>query len=85
MKPISSIDELADLMFTVHQHCVDPIDNEEFAASMVLCAVTLAARDGLDDKAIFEMIIRSATSALVTIRAKEEFERRGLAASLEVH
>lgn len=85
MKAITSIDQLADVIFDVHQRCEEPIDNAEFAASMVSCAVTLAARDGLDDKAIFEMIIRSATSALVTIRAKEEFERRGLDATLEVH
>ena len=84
-KTITSIDQLADVMFKVHQACEEPDDNAEFCASMVSCAVTLAARDGLEDKAIFDLIIRSATSALVTVRAQEEFRKRGLAASLEVH
>lgn len=85
MKPITSIDDLADVMFEVHQRCEAPIDNAEFCASMVSCAVTLAARDGLGDKAIFDLIVRSATSALVTVRAHEEFRKRGLDTNLEVH
>lgn len=85
MKTITSIDQLADVMFKVHGACEHPIDNAEFCASMVSCAVTLAERDGLGDKAIFEMVIRAATSALVTIRAKEELEKLGLEANLEVH
>ena len=45
MKTISSIDQLADVMFKVHG--ASDLDNAEFCASMVSCAITVAARDGL--------------------------------------
>lgn len=86
MKTISSIDQLAAVMLEVLRACEAPLDNADFCDSMVSCAVTVAERDGLGDKAIFEMVIRAATSALVTVRAREELQKRGLDTSLpEVH
>ena len=81
MKTITSIDELADVMFKVHG--VTTLDNAEFCASMVSCAITVAARDGLGDKAIFDMVLKAATAALVTVRTEEKLRKHGL--SLEVH
>ena len=84
MKTISSIDELADVMFDVHQ--ASDLDNSDFCASMVSCAVSVAARDGLGDKAVFDIIIKSATAALVTVRTQEELRKRGYDADgMEVH
>ncbi len=83
MKTISSIEELADVMFDVHQ--ASDLDNSDFCASMISCAVSVAARDGLGDKAVFEIIIRSATAALVTVRAREQLQKLGLDTNLEVH
>ena len=81
MKTISSIDQLADVMFKVHG--ASDLDNAEFCASMVSCAITVAARDGLGDKAIFDMVLKAATAALVTVRTNEKLRAQGL--SLEVH
>lgn len=86
MKTITSIDQLAEVMIKVLGACEEPLDHADFCDSMISCAVTIAERDGLGDKAIFEMVIRAATSALVTVRARQEFEKRGLPPdSLEVH
>lgn len=83
---ITSIDQLAGVMLEVFSACEEPLDHADFCDSMVSCAVTIAEREGLGDKAIFEMVIRAATSALVTVRARQEFEKRGLdTTNLEVH
>lgn len=83
MKTISSIDQLAGVMFEVLGACEAPLVNADFCESMISCAVTVASNDGADDKAIFDMVIRSATAALVTIRSREKLQQ--LHASLEVH
>ncbi len=83
MKTITSIDQLADVMTKVHGLVEEPLDNAEFCASMVSCAITVAARDGLGDKAIFDMVLKAATAALVTVRTEEKLRKHGL--SLEVH
>ena len=84
MRTISSIEELADVMFDVHG--ATTLDNAEFCASMVSCAVTIAARDGLTDKQVVKMIVETATSALVVVRAREELQQAGFDPSnLEVH
>ncbi len=83
MKTITSIDQLADVMIKVHGLIEEPLDNPEFCASMVSCAITVAARDGLGDKAIFDMVLKAATAALVTVRTEEKLRKHGL--SLEVH
>lgn len=81
MKTISSIEELADVMFDVHQACT--LSKADFSASMISCAVTTATHDGLDNKAVFDLILKAATSALVSVRAQQELHKHGL--SLEVH
>ncbi len=84
MKTISSIDQLAAVMFEVHE--ANTLDNAEFCASMVSCAVTIAARDGLTDKQVVKMIVETATTALVTVRAREQLQQAGFDPSnLEVH
>ena len=85
MKKITSIDQLAAHMLEVLRACEAPLDHADFCDSMVSCAVTIAERDGLGDKAIFEMVIRAATSSLVSIRARQELQKRGLDTNLEVH
>ena len=75
MKTISSIDELADLMFDVHQACT--LSEPDFIACMVSCAVTTATRDGLDDRAVFDLILKAATSSLVTVRTQEKLRDAG--------
>ena len=85
MKTINTIDELAATMFEVH-HMAEPLGNPQFCASMVSCAVTIAARDGLTDKQVVKMIVETATSALVVVRAREELQQAGFDPSnLEVH
>ncbi len=84
MKTISGIDQLAAVMFEVHE--ATTLDNAEFCASMVSCAVTIAARDGLTDKQVVKMIVETATTALVTVRAREQLQQAGFDPSnLEVH
>ena len=83
MKTISSIDQLAGVMIKVLGACEEPLDHADFCESMISCAVTVASNDGADDKAIFDMVIRSATAALVTIRSREKLQQ--LRATLEVH
>ena len=84
MKTISSIDELADMMFDVHQACT--LSEPDFIACMVSCAVTTAARDGLDNKAVFDMILKAATSSLVTVRTSEKLRDAGYEdINMEVH
>ena len=84
MKTISSIDELADLMFDVHQACT--LSEPDFIACMVSCAVTTATRDGLDNKAVFDMILKAATASLVTVRTSEKLRAAGYEdINMEVH
>jgi hypothetical protein len=84
MKTISSIEDLADLMFDVHQACT--LSEPDFCASMVSCAVTTATRDGLDNKAVFDLILKAATSALVSVRTSEKLRDAGYdAGAMEVH
>ncbi len=85
MKTISSIDELADLMFDVHQACT--LSEPDFIACMVSCAVTTATRDGLDNKAVFDLILKAATSALVSVRTQEKLRDAGYDTTgmMEVH
>lgn len=84
MKTISSIDQLADVMFEVHK--ASNLENVDFCASMVSCAVSVATRDGLTDKEVFDLILKAATASLVTIRARQKLRDMGLQdISLEVH
>ena len=75
MKPITTIEELADLMFDVHQAC--ELSNSDFVASMISCAVTTATRDGLDNKAVFDIILKAATASLVSVRTAEKLRDAG--------
>lgn len=84
MKTISSIDELADLMFDVRQACT--LSEPDFIACMVSCAVTTAAHHGLDNKGIFDMILKAATSSLVSVRTQEKLRDAGYEdINMEVH
>jgi hypothetical protein len=83
MNTTTTIEELADALFDTHQ--ASDLDNGDFCQCLISCAVSIATRDGIEDKEIFDLIIRAATGALVTVRAREEFARRGLDTTLEVH
>jgi hypothetical protein len=83
MTTITTIEELADALFEVHQ--ATTLDNADFCQCLVSCVVSIATRDGVEDKEIFDIIIRAATGALVTVRAREQLKKLHLATNLEVH
>ncbi len=84
MKKIQTIDELAATMFEVHTMS-EPLGNPEFCAGLVSCAITIAARDGLDDEAVLKMVLDTATTSLAVVRANQKLEAHPLRHKKGVH
>lgn len=70
----TNVSELADVMIAVHRACT--MGNADFCASLISCAVSIAARDGLTDEQVLKHAVESATSALGVVRANQQLEAR---------
>lgn len=77
MKTINTIDELAEVMFEVHD-AAEPLGNPEFCCSLISCAITIARRDGIDDEAVLKLVLDTATTSLAVLRAQRELEAHPL-------
>ena len=74
---IDTIDELAAVMLEIHMRA-KPLGNPEFCCSLVSCAITIAARDGLSDEDVLKMVMDTATTSLAVVRAQRELEAHPL-------
>jgi hypothetical protein len=74
MNKSTTVAELADVMIGVHRDCA--LNNADFCASLISCAVSIAARDGLTDEQVLKHAIESATSALGVVRANQQLEAK---------
>lgn len=77
MKTIDTIDKLAEVMFEVHD-AAESLGNPEFCCSLISCAITIAARDGVDDEAVLKLVLDTATTSLAVLRAQRELQAHPL-------
>ena len=77
MKTINTIDALAAHMFKVHD-AAEPLGNPEFCCSLISCAITIAARDGLSDEDVLKMVLDTATTSLAVVRAQAKLRAHPL-------
>lgn len=70
----TNVAELADVMMKVHAGCT--MGNGDFCASLISCAVSIAARDGLTDEQVLKHAVESATNALAVVRASQQLEAK---------
>lgn len=78
----NNVAELADLMIEVHRSCT--MGNADFCASLISCATSIAARDGLTNELVLKMVVESATNSLAVVRAHEQLEARNAYTEEEV-